>query len=174
MIWTRLLASLVVTVLVCCACTKQASTEAAPPEHTLPTEAQPHLATTKLWLGPAEVTAEIARTRRQIETGMMFRTNIAENAGMLFVFPGPSKQGFWMMNCPLPLSCAYINPEGIIEEIHHMEPYNTNSIVSDSDNIMFVLEMAQGWYASNDITPGMLVRTDKGSLVQTFFQPRTR
>lgn len=174
MVRTRLLATLAFTILVCCACSKQSSNQVAPQRPSLPTEAQPRLATTKLWLGPDEITAEIARTPREIETGMMFRTNIAENAGMLFVFRGPNQRAFWMKNCPLPLSCAYINPEGIIEEIHHMEPYNTNSIVSDSDNIMFVLEMAQGWYASNNITTGMLVRTEKGSLIQTFFQPRTR
>ena len=41
----------------------------------------------KLWLGAEEMTAELALTAEQVQTGMMFRTNLAENAGMLFVFP---------------------------------------------------------------------------------------
>ena len=42
----------------------------------------------KLWLGAEEMVAELALTGEQMQTGMMFRTNLAENAGMLFVFPG--------------------------------------------------------------------------------------
>ena len=62
-----------------------------------------------------------------MQTGMMFRTNLAENAGMLFVLPMPQQASFWMKNCPLPLSAAYIDPEGVILEIHDLQPHNTNS-----------------------------------------------
>src|SRR5437867_4262674 len=80
----------------------------------LPTAAQPKLLTMKLWLGAEELDAELARTLLQQQTGMMFRTNMEENAGMLFPLPYTQRAGFWMKNCPLPLSVAYINPEGVI------------------------------------------------------------
>src|SRR2546430_101714 len=101
----------------------------------LPTQAQPKLQTIKLWLGPEELTTELALTLTQQTTGMMFRTNMAENEGMLFVFSGPHRASFWMMNTYVPLSAAYINPEGVVLEIHNLEPLNTNSVEAASDDV---------------------------------------
>jgi uncharacterized membrane protein (UPF0127 family) len=147
-----------------------ANGEAASPK--LPTEAQPKLQTMKLWLGAEEMIAELALTGAQMQTGMMFRTNLAENAGMLFVFPIPHRASFWMKNCPLPLSAAYIDPEGVILEIHDLEPHNTNSVEAASDRVQFVLETNQGWFGRHHVTPGMVVRTERGTLVETFFRQR--
>src|SRR6185436_4281893 len=111
-----------------------------------PTNAQPRLRTLKLWLGAQEITAELALTGLEIQTGMMFRTNMPENEGMLFVFPYPYQTGFWMKNTILPLSCAYIDPAGIILEIHDLKPQDTNSVTAASDRIQYVLETNQGWF----------------------------
>src|SRR5258708_4123434 len=77
---------------------------------------QPKLAVIKLWLGPKEVLAEQALAHDQIETGMMFRKEMGEDEGMLFVFGRPIKATFWMRNTLLPLSCAYIDSTGIVLE----------------------------------------------------------
>jgi len=145
-------------------CQKPAGTAAPAPPPGQPTKAQPKLPTTKLWLGAEELIAELALTGEQQQTGMMFRTNMAENAGMLFVFPGPYRASFWMMNTILPLSAAYIDPEGIILEIHDLQPHNTNSVVASSDRIQFVLEVNQGWFARHHVSTGMLVRAESGPL----------
>jgi uncharacterized protein len=136
----------------------------------LPTAAQPKLQTMKLWLGAEEMQAELALSPVQQQTGMMFRTNLAENAGMLFVRPVPERASFWMMNCPLPLSAAYIDPEGVILEIHDLHPNDTNSVFSASDRVQFVLETSQGWFGRHNVTPGMLVRTEHGTLANTFLR----
>ena len=115
---------------------------------------------------------ELALTAEQQTAGMMFRTNLAENAGMLFVFPGPHQASFWMKNCPLPLSAAYIDPEGVILEINPLQPHNTNSVVAASDRVQFVLETNQGWFERHRVTPGMVIRTERGSLAETFFRQR--
>jgi uncharacterized membrane protein (UPF0127 family) len=141
---------------------------AAPP---LPTKAQPKLQTLRLWLGPEELTTELALTREQVTTGMMFRTNMDEMAGMIFVFARPTQVGFWMKNCPLPLSCAYITPDGAIAEIHDLEAFNTNSVNANSEDIQFVLEVNQGWFKRHHIETGTIVRTERGTLQQTFFSP---
>jgi uncharacterized membrane protein (UPF0127 family) len=138
----------------------------------LPTAAQPKLRTMKLWLGAEELEAELALSDLQQQTGMMFRTNLAENAGMLFVRPVPESASFWMMNCPLPLSAAYIDPEGVILEIHDFQPHNTNAVVSKSDRVQFVLETSQGWFGRHNVTTGMLVRTERGTLAHTFLGQR--
>jgi uncharacterized membrane protein (UPF0127 family) len=141
-----------------------------PPAAGLPTEAQPKLETMKLWLGPAEIIAELALTARQQETGMMFRTNLDENAGMLFPLPRNEQASFWMTNCPLPLSAAYIDPDGVIQEIHDLRANDNNPVPSATDNIRFVLETPQGWFRRHNIREGTLVRTERGSLMKTFFQ----
>jgi uncharacterized membrane protein (UPF0127 family) len=130
------------------------------------------LQTIRLWLGAEELMTELALTAEQAQTGMMFRTNLAENAGMLFVFGRPMQASFWMKNCPLPLSAAYINPEGGIVEIHDLQPQNTNSVLAASDDVQYVLEVNQGWFLRHHIAPGTYVRTEFGSLPETFFSRR--
>jgi uncharacterized membrane protein (UPF0127 family) len=132
--------------------------------------AQPKLQTIEVWLGAEELITEVARTEVQIATGMMFRTNMAENAAMLFVFPYPDRRSFYMRNCVVPLSAAYITPDGTIAEIVNLEPGNEIPVPSDSSNIQFVLEVPQGWFQRHNISPGATLRTEKGTLQETFFQ----
>jgi uncharacterized protein len=148
------------------------TTPAALSDPGLPTQAQPRLQTMKIYVGTEEMVAELALTPDQQRTGMMFRTNMAENAGMLFPLAYTQRASFWMKNCPLPLSAAYIDPEGIIQEIHEFQRYNTNSVVAASDNVRFVLEAPQGWFQRHHIGPGVAIATEHGPLMQTFFNKR--
>ena len=139
-------------------------------ESALPTRAQPKLPTVKLWIGGEEMVTEMARTGIQQQTGMMFRTNIPENEGMIFVLPYPQRAAFWMKNCPESLSAAYISADGVIREIRHLEKHDTNSVVAANDNIHFVLETKEGWFQRHNISTGVVVRTESGSLEKTFLQ----
>ena len=122
----------------------------------------------KLWLGAEEMVAELALTSEQVQTGMMFRTNMAENEAMLFVFPGSFRVSFWMKITVLPLSAAYVAPDGSIMEIHDLKPLDTNSVVAQSDNIQFVIETTQGWFERHNVSTGAVIRTERGSLMDTF------
>jgi uncharacterized protein len=154
-------------------CQKSADVAPAPSlDDLLPTQAQPKLRTMKIYLGAEILDAELALTDEQIHTGMMFRTNIQETDAMLFVFSGPSQVKFWMKNCPESISAAYIGPDGVIAEIHHLEKNDTNSVAAATDNIQFVLETKEGWFARHNINPGAVIRTEKGSLPETFFPNR--
>lgn len=133
-----------------------------------PTHAQAKLPTIKLYLGAEVLDAEMALTLEQIRTGMMFRTNIQDSDSMLFDMRVPQRVSFWMKNCPESISCAYINPDGVIREIHHLEMNNTNPVVSSEDDIRFVLETSEGWFARHHVNTGMVVTTEKGSLADTF------
>src|SRR5258705_6039853 len=146
--------------LACSGCKKSAAAPSAPAPAIpgLPTQAQPKLPTTKLWVATEELISELAITGLQQQTGMMFRTNMAENEAMLFVCPSPERRGFWMMNTILPLSLAYIDPEGVILEIHDLQPHNTNTVMSASDRVQFVLEVNQGWFQRHNVTTGMVMR----------------
>jgi uncharacterized membrane protein (UPF0127 family) len=134
----------------------------------LPTSAQPRLPTMKLYLGAQEMIAEVARTEQQQECGMMFRTSMGSNEGMIFLLPQAMRASFWMKNCPLPLSAAYIDSDGTIEEIHALQPQDTNAVMASANNIHYVLEAPQGWFQKNGVTAGAVIRTEKGSLAETF------
>jgi len=154
-------------------CQKSADVAVPPPaDDGPPTRAQPKLRTMKIYLGTEILDAEMALTDEQVRTGMMFRTNILETDAMLFVFPQPVQASFWMKNCPESLSAAYIRPDGVIAEIHHFEKNDTNSVTAASDNIQFVLEVKDGWFARHNINPGTVIRPEKGSLQEMFFPNR--
>jgi uncharacterized membrane protein (UPF0127 family) len=104
----------------------------------------------------------------QIMTGMMWRTNMAEMEGMLFVFPGPHRAQFWMRNTVLPLSGAYIDPDGTILEVHEMKPRDETPIPAATDQVQYVLEMNEGWFDRHNVKPGVSVSTERGTLGQTF------
>jgi uncharacterized membrane protein (UPF0127 family)/predicted small lipoprotein YifL len=144
----------------------------APPATVHLDHALPRLPTLKLWLGNQEITAEVALTLTEIATGMMFRTNLADNEGMLFVFNVPHRAAFYMKNTYLPLSAAYIDPEGIILEIHDLQPLDETPVEARSDQVQYVLEMRQGWFDRHGIGPGALVRTELGSLREVFGRRR--
>jgi uncharacterized membrane protein (UPF0127 family) len=150
--------------------TQATASAADTPNSFLPTQAQPTLQTIKLWLGAEELKTELALNTTEQMTGMMFRTNMAENAAMLFVFPTPHRASFWMMNTKLPLSAAYIDPEGTILEIHDLKPFDTNSVTAGSDRIQYVLETNQGWFKRHNVSVGTVLRTERGSLRDSFFK----
>ena len=140
-----------------------------------PTESgqpQPKLPTLKLWLGAHELVTEIARTPTEHQVGMMWRTNMAEMEGMIFIFDDVGRRSFWMRNTLVPLDIAYLAADGTLLEVHAAQPKNETPLPSDSDRVQFVLETRQGWFQRNNVKPGMLIRTEKGSLQETFFRRR--
>jgi len=149
---------------------KPAVTNEVDPVYGHLTHAQPKLPTIKIWLGSEELTAEMALRPLQIATGMMFRTNMLEHEAMIFVFGDPAPRSFYMRNCTVPLSAAYINPDGVIEEIVKLEPGNEVGVLSKSSNIQFVLEVPQGWFDRHNIRTGAMIRTPTGSLRDTFIR----
>jgi len=157
-----------------CQKSPSATTTAPPPPMTatnLPhlDHAQPKLPTLKLWLGAQELAAELALNETQWSTGMMFRTNLLENEAMLFVFPYPHQARFFMKNTVIPLSCAYIDSDGTILELHDMKPLDLTTIDAASDKVQYVLETRQGWFARNSVGVGTIIRTERGSLREVFF-----
>jgi uncharacterized membrane protein (UPF0127 family) len=141
-------------------------------EAQLPKQAQPKLPTIKVWVGAEELITEVALTGSQVAAGMMWRTNMAENEAMIFVHSDEGRRGYWMKNCFVPLSIAYIETDGTISSIHDMHPHDTNSVFSASYSVRFALETTQGWFDRHNIKTGAMVRTERGSLMETFFRRR--
>jgi uncharacterized membrane protein (UPF0127 family) len=103
--------------------------------------------------GEIIIKAEIAESAAQREKGLMFRKELKDGEGMLFVFPADRVLSFYMKNTIVPLSIAFINKEGVIAEIHDMEPLNLRSIQS-SRSLRYALEVPQGWFSSVGVAVG--------------------
>ena len=99
------------------------------------------------------VEAELASTQEKRNFGFMERKKIPDGTGMLFIFEYDQKLSFWMKNTPHPLSIAYIDSNGIIREIYDMTPFSLSSIES-TVSVRYALEVPQGWFQKNNITPG--------------------
>ena len=158
----------------CNGCSKTAdATTSAAIEPGEPTQAQSKLQTMKIYVGPEVMNAELALSPAEQQTGMMYRTNrLADDAGMLFPLPYTQRASFWMKHCPVSLEAAYIDPAGIIQEIHTLQANNTNAVIAASDSIRFVLETNEGWFERHHIQPGVAVATERGPLFETFFAKR--
>jgi uncharacterized membrane protein (UPF0127 family) len=112
----------------------------------------------QLQIGDASVDAEIANTPTSSERGLMYRSSMAENHGMLFVFDNPRKANFWMKNTKIPLSIAYLDETGIILEIKSMKPYDETVVPSSTDHVEYALEMNEGWFGQHGIVAGRKVQ----------------
>jgi uncharacterized protein len=116
-------------------------------------EAQMNLPRVKLSAGMHQIDAQVALSPEQREVGLMFRKEMPQHEGMLFVFERPSVQCFWMMNTLLPLTAAFVADDGTIVTLADMKPLTTDSHCSDKP-VRFVLEMNQGWFARKGIKAG--------------------
>lgn len=135
-------------------------------------QALPKLPSLKLWIGQHELEAELAITTRELATGMMHRKEMGENEGMLFRLPFPQRAAFYMKNTYVPLSCAYIDAEGVIVEIHDLEPLNEQPVSSTSDKIQYVLETKRGWFERHQVPIGTAIRSEHGTLPEIFSRRR--
>ena len=97
---------------------------------------------------------EIAATERQRSMGLMFREEMAEDHGMLFLFDTEGERYFWMKNTPLPLDIIYIGAAGTIVSIAaNTEPFSLDTIPSGGP-AKYVLEVNAGVAARLGIKPG--------------------
>lgn len=106
--------------------------------------------------GADTVVAEVARTPDERARGLMFRTELLQGSGMLFVFPEPSRHSFWMKDTYVPLDIAYIDQNARIIDILPMEPRTTEGYDS-SGPALFALEVPQGWFAAHGVEVGDVV-----------------
>ncbi len=114
---------------------------------------QMNLPRTTLTLGIHQIQAQVAQTTEQHATGLMFRTDMAQQEGMLFVFQAPSQQCFWMKNTLIPLTAAFVADDGTIVNLENMQPQTTESHCSTKP-VRYVLEVNQGWFAKKGIKAG--------------------
>jgi len=114
---------------------------------------QLNLPRVKLGAGMHQIDAQLALTPEQRQIGLMFRAEMPQHEGMLFMFEEPAQQCFWMKNTLMPLTAAFVADDGTIVNLVDMQPQTTDSHCS-AKPVRFVLEMNQGWFAKRAIKAG--------------------
>jgi uncharacterized protein len=96
--------------------------------------------------GEKEIAVEIADTDDERAVGLMGRTSLPADAGMLFVYPGPTEGAYWMKDTLIPLSIAFYDVDGTILRILDMEPCRRNPCPVYDPGVRYAgaLEVNQG------------------------------
>ena len=96
---------------------------------------------------------EIADTFTRRTRGLMHRTELGPDAGMLFIFPEETAGPFWNRDTPLDLDIAFLGPDGRLIELLHLEALSTE-LVAPRLPYLYALEMARGWFADRRVQVG--------------------
>ena len=115
------------------------------------------LRTIQMKVGIYSIQAEVADNPDLREVGLMNRTSLPTNSGMLFIFEQKAGNCFWMKNTKLPLSIAFIADDGKIVNIEEMQADTTNNHCPKAP-IRYALEMNKGWFSERVIVPGNVIQ----------------
>jgi uncharacterized membrane protein (UPF0127 family) len=96
---------------------------------------------------------ELAATEAQHMQGLMYREKLGADDGMLFVFDTPEYQSMWMKNTLVPLSVAFLAPDGTILNVEDMEPQTLDPHMS-AGPAAYAIETNKGWFAAHGLKPG--------------------
>jgi uncharacterized membrane protein (UPF0127 family) len=114
---------------------------------------QTQLPRATLGAGMHLIQVQLAQNFEQRQTGLMWRQEMPQNEGMLFIFEQAGVQCFWMRNTLIPLTAAFIADDGSIVNLADMKPKSDDSHCSQKP-VRYVLEMNLGWFAKRNIQAG--------------------
>jgi uncharacterized membrane protein (UPF0127 family) len=109
--------------------------------------------TIELFAGLYKINAEVAKTEKARQLGLMHRTFMPADDGMLFIFDQSATHCFWMRNTKIPLAIAFIADDGKIVNILEMKAMTEDNHCPVKP-VRFALEMNQGWFSKKGVLPG--------------------
>lgn len=126
-------------------------------------------------IGDRPARLQLAVQPPEMQRGLMERTVLGADDGMLFLYPRPQTMSFWMRNTFIPLDIGFFDAQGELREVRQMIPHDERSVRSRSSEIQIAVEMNQHWYRDRGVKPG--VKLDlaalKAALKARGFEPRT-
>ena len=104
--------------------------------------------------GIVDVAVEIVSTPEAVTRGLMYRTELPDGHGMLFVFREEKDQRFWMKNTLIPLDMIFIGADQVIVGIHPNAVPLSTATVGVGRPSRWVLEVPGGWAARRGVASG--------------------
>lgn len=105
-------------------------------------------------VGDRTVRMQLAIQPVEQQRGLMFRRDLGRDDGMLFIYERPQQMGFWMRNTPTALDIGFFDPEGRLQEVYPMYPFDERTVSSRGSNLLYALEMNQNWFRDSGVKPG--------------------
>jgi uncharacterized membrane protein (UPF0127 family) len=109
--------------------------------------------TVRMKLGAETFTLEVAATDKARGLGLMHRTSMPQDRGMLFVFPAEAERSFWMRNTHIPLDIVYVDGAGKVVSVKQMKPLDETGVWSDGP-ARYAVELNQGAAARAGVKVG--------------------
>jgi hypothetical protein len=104
--------------------------------------------------GPHRFKVELAETPAQMTQGLMFRTSLAPDAGMLFDYKQPTVATMWMRNTLIPLDMLFVDAQGRIVNIHERAVPQSDDVIGAAEPVRAVIELNGGTAARLGIERG--------------------
>ncbi|MRR09627.1 DUF192 domain-containing protein [bacterium] len=140
---------LAVGLLACSGCREH---KTAQPSPAASVESRP--GRTAVTIGPARLWVEVVDDEPSRAQGLMFRRELPDDEGMLFVFERPQPLSFWMRNTYLPLDIAFLTDELRVLNIEAMRPLDEGPRYRSRGLARYAVETNQGWFKRNGVKPG--------------------
>lgn len=119
-----------------------------------PLPAEPAAGAMLVRIAGVALRVEVANDPASRARGLMHRTELAADAGMLFVYPQPQILQFWMKNTPLDLDIGFFDAQGRLLNVSAMTAFDTRSRHVSRAPASYAVETNRGWYAAHGITDG--------------------
>ncbi len=136
--------ALLAVLLALCACSKEPRLTAVGPA----------AGNRELLVAGRTVQVELALDTPARNRGLMHRTELAPDAGMLFVFPDDAPRTFWMANTLIALDLVFLDADGTVQNIERGEPGVERPGYHSARPARMVLELNAGWAERHGLRPG--------------------
>lgn len=116
-------------------------------------DAEHTMATAQIRIDHHVLEVEIADTVARRERGLMWRTELPDGTGMLFIFKRPQRLSFWMKNTPIDLDLGFFGEDRRLQQIETMRALDLTHHDS-TQPALYALEVRRGWYRDNAVRIG--------------------
>lgn len=113
---------------------------------------------------------QVASTEQQRETGLMNIANLDIDSGMIFVWPAPVLESFWMKDTNVALTVAFLSADGVIQETQDMTPLSLD-LHTPKQPYSYAIEVKAGFFAAAAIRVGDKAQLHLGTLNPAAAQP---
>ena len=93
---------------------------------------------------------ELAISQREKSKGLMYRKDLLNSDGMLFIWKNAGKRCMWMKNTYISLDLGFFREDMTLIEVKNLFPRSLDSVCS-SEPAKYALELTKGWFSSNNI-----------------------
>tara|TARA_B100001057_G_scaffold496413_1_gene597840 strand:- start:2129 stop:2539 length:411 start_codon:yes stop_codon:yes gene_type:complete len=93
---------------------------------------------------------ELAISQREKSKGLMYRKDLSNTDGMLFIWKNEDRRCMWMKNTYIPLDLGFFREDLTLIEVRDLSPRSLESVCS-SEPAKYALELPKGWFSSHNI-----------------------